>query len=215
MEFNLDLFVNELRKEMYIHFPYEWNEYRNASKHPNRTDHIRDIAFMSNQIYAFTENQRAFDIGNYQAESKYPYYHILQDSPVIHKRPRKGESPTDKKSQGKIKDKGKRDYGKVLFNGKTYTREYAKNVRGKRASVIDNASSWKINELKGGIEWNDTTSRYYQNIHYQYIDKILDLAVPVVAQMFGGKLVGKSSSGLKDDYNESINIENMINSFMN
>ena len=75
-EFSLLSFVEELRREMYIHFPYEWNEYRNKSKHPNRTGHIRDVAFRDNPVIV-GENTISFDIGNNNAEARYPYYHIL------------------------------------------------------------------------------------------------------------------------------------------
>lgn len=226
-EFSLLSFVEELRREMYIHFPYEWNEYRNKTKHPNRTGHIRDVAFRDNPVIV-GENTISFDIGNNNAEAKYPYYHILQDVPVIHKRPRKYESPSDKKSQSKVKNLGQRDYGKVSFNGKTYSKEYAKNIRGKRNSVVANARQWVIDENEGGIKWSKTgignssrESQYYKNIHYQYINNILELSIKLVAPQFGYRLVQVKGTSLKDDYEmqEEIELdsmlEDMINSYRN
>ena len=201
---------------MYIHFPYEWNEYRNKSKHPNRTGHIRDVAFRDNPVIV-GENTISFDIGNNNAEAKYPYYHILQDVPVIHKRPRKDERPSDNKSQSKVKNLVKRDYGKVSFNGKTYSREYAKNVRGSRYSVVERASKWIPNELKGGIEWGNAESRYYNNVHYHYINNILELSIKLVAPLFGYRLAQVKGTSLKDDYDmqEEIELDSMLEDMIN
>ena len=222
-EFSLQSFVEALRKEMYIHFPYEWNKYRNDTKHPNRTGHIRDVAFMDNQVIV-GENNISFDIGNARAEAKYPYYHILQDAPIIHKRPKSGEPKSDKGSQSKVRNLGQRDYGRVSFNRKTYSKEYAKNVRGKRDSVITNARQWVIDESEGGIKWSKTgignssrESQYYKNIHYQYINRILELSIKIVAPQFGYRLEQVKGTSLKDDYEmqqemDSV-LEDMINSF--
>ena len=206
MEFDLDLFTTELRNVMYesADFPYE-SEELNLKKHKKRPMHIKDVAFKANSTMKVNDNTRTFDIGNTYAEQEYPYYHILQDSPVIRKKGR----GTDKTrgSQAKVKNLGQRDYGRVSFNGKTYSKEYAKNVRGARKSVVDNSTQW-VNGQK--INRNALS---YKNIHYKYIDKVLDTSVKQVASMFGG-IVRTSSSGLKDDYNESILIENMINSYL-
>lgn len=208
MEFDLDLFTSELRNVMYesADFPYE-NDELNLKKHKKRPLHIKDVAFKANSTIKVSETTRTFDIGNTYAEQEYPYYHILQDSPVIRKKGR----GTDKTrgSQAKVKNLGQRDYGKVSFNGKTYSREYAKNVRGARKSVVDNASRYENGKLISG---NPRSLSYY-NKHYKYIDKVLDLSVKQVASMFGG-IVRTSNSGLKDDYNESKLIESMINSYL-
>lgn len=208
MEFDLDLFTTELRNVMYESkdFPYE-SEELNLKKHNKRPLHIKDVAFKANSTMKVDDNTRTFDIGNTYAEQEYPYYHILQDSPVIRKKYR----GTDKTrgSQAKVKNLGQRDYGRVSFNGKTYSKEYAKNVRGARKSVVENASRYENGKLISG---NPRSLSYY-NKHYKYIDKVLDISVKQVASMFGGT-VRTSSSGLKDDYNESILIENMINSYL-
>lgn len=196
-EFNLDRFTSRLRELMYNNFPYE-NDVINLKKHKNRPKHIRDIAFMDNPIYV-NINSRTFDIGGYMAESQYPYYHILQDSPVIRKRDR--ATSKTKGSQAKIEKLGLRDYNKISFNGKTYSREYAKNVRGKRESVVDKSTQWQ-----NGVKINKSANNY-KNIHYQYIDRTLDLIMPLLAQEFGGKLLRKQNTGLEEDYELSQNIE--------
>lgn len=180
---DLKSFTETLRNMMYERFPYE-DDALTMKKHKNRSRHIKDIAFM-NLPYFVNENTASFDIGSYIAESKYPYYHILQDAPVIRKRGR----GTDKTrgSQRLVGNKALRDYNKVSFNGKTYTREYEKNIRGKRASVLTNTI------LKSG-------GNSYFNIHYKYIDNILDVVVPQVAIMYGGIYVGKHGTSLAVDY---------------
>ena len=205
MDFTLDSFVAELRQQMYVRFPYE-NDYLNRKKHPNTPQHIRDVAFMDLPI-TVNINLRSFDIGSYMAEAKYPYYHILQDAPVIRKRNR--ATAKSRGSQAAIENLGQRDYGRVKFNGKTYTKEYAKNVRGERASIIERAR-------------DNPRANSYVNIHYQYIDKMLDQIMPLIALEFGGKLKRKQSSGLleefelqeQEDLDERYDMDNIIDSFM-
>ena len=94
---------------------------------------------------------------------------------------------------------GQRDYGKVSFNGKTYSKEYAKNIRGKRNSVVERATRFEYDNKGRRIRINPN-SLSYKNIHYQYIDKILKTAIEEVALEFGYKLVSTHGTSLKDDY---------------
>ena len=116
-----------------------------------------------------------FDIGDDYSEQYYPYYHILQDSPVIHKRG-KGTAKS-KGTMAEIKNLSQRDYGRINFNGKTFSREYTRNVRGARASVISNSTRYV-----GGKKINmDSTT--YANTHYHYIDKILDYSLTIYCRL--------------------------------
>ena len=216
-EFNLDIFTNDLREEMYIRFPYE-QEYVKMKKHFTKPFHIRDVAFKDNPIIIDT-NKRSFDIGNYYAEQEYPYYHILQDAPVIRKR-YKGTEKT-KGSQELIKEKKTRDYNKVSFNGKTYSREYAKNIRGKRNNVVENATRWEYGFYGKPYQVNKKALSY-KNIHYHYIDNILDMVLPILAMRYGGKMLKTRNTSLEEDYNlqetheesERYMLENMLNSYL-
>lgn len=215
-EFSLQAFVDRVRSRMYDLFPYE-NELINQTKHKGRTGNIRDVAFMNNQVIV-GENTITFDIGNNYAEERYPYYHILQDSPVIRKRDRGTEKTRG--SQASLKDLGQlqsRDYGRVSFNGKTYSKEYAKNIRGKRNSVVERATRFEYNDKGQRIRINPN-SLSYKNEHYQYINKILETSIREVAPEFGYRLVQVKGTSLKDDYAmqqemDSV-IEDMINSFI-
>lgn len=212
MEFELGAFVEELRREMYSRFPYE-NDYLNQRKHPNTPEHIRDVAFMNLPV-TINMNTRTFDIGSYMSEAKYPYYHILQDAPVIRKKGR-GTDKT-KGSQRMVENKGLRDYGRVSFNGKTYSKEYAKNVRGARKSVIERATYFSDGKRM------KARSLSYRNIHYKYIDNILDMVLPILATRYGGTMGKSRNTSLAEEYNmqqdeemnERFEIENMLDSFM-
>lgn len=207
MEYSLDLFVSELRNVMYesADFPFE-SDLINLKKHPKRNLHIKDVAFKSNDTMFVDDDKRSFDIGNYYAEQDYPYYHILQDSPVIRKRGKATEKTRG--SQAKVSELGKRDYNKISFNGKTYTREYAKNIRGKRNSIVDRSTQWN-----NGVKINKESINY-KNIHYHWIDKVLDVSVHQVAYSFGGRVIASRNTSLEEDYNESQMIEDMLSSYL-
>lgn len=196
MAFSLRDFVISLRQQMYLEFPYFEDEELNRKKHPNRTKHIKDIAFMDNGYTQITDNLFVFEIGNEESESKYPYYHILEDSPVIRKR-YKADTYT-KGSQDKVVDKGSRDYSIISFNGKTFSKEYQKNVRGMRKQVIDNATYFtgKGNQR----ERHNEDSKSYRNIHYHYLENMALKINPILAQMYGIEYVGSKGTSLKDEY---------------
>lgn len=182
MDFEINSFVSTLREKMYKEFPYMKDEELNFAKHPNRPLNIRDIAFMWLPINIGAEgNTITFDIGSEYAEENYPYYHILEDAPVIRKAGR--GTAKSKGSQAQIRELGKRDYGRINFNGKTYSREYAKNIRGERNKVVKNATS-------------------YRNIHYHYIENMLDKIVPVIAAEYNLKVGRKQLTDLSEEYEQ-------------
>ena len=189
-EFDIRRFVNAIRIDLYRNFPYMKNEALNESKHKNRPLHIRDVAFMNNPLEFITDDMYAFEIGNEVAEQTYPYYHILQDSEVINKR---GISTKKTRGSQSNVELSKRDYGKVSFNGKTFTKEYQKNVRGKRSRSAK-ATRW-IGDTKINME-----AKYYLNVHYNYIDRILDTVLPFIASEYGLKLRRKEKTSLADEY---------------
>ena len=200
MEYNINDFVNQLRENMYNLFPYEDEEDKimkhvignfGRIKNPKPL-HIRDVAFMDNPIERVSDNLITFDIGNDFAEREYPYYHILEDAPVI----RKKDKGTDRSrgSQAKVEDLSARDYGIVSFTGKTFTKEYTRNIRGKRRSIIDKSTRYvdgkKINR----------GANSYENVHYHYIEKMMSKINPFLADEFGLKLKRVEDTGLAEEY---------------
>lgn len=144
------------------------------------------------------DNVATMDIGTENMETSFPYYHILQQAPRI-KKGNKGTKKT-KGSQASVFPVGKRDYEKVNlnFNGKTFTKEYSRNVRGKRMN-LDKVSYWSGMKTSSG-DFRNQAQNQYLNIHYQYIDKICDEIAPLLANEFGMKLARKQDSGLGDEY---------------
>lgn len=164
MEFTVGSFTKRLRELMYDNFPNLPERGVNPNgtpKHGEHNEEIRDVAFMNNPTYMIDENTNAFEIGNEFAEEYYPYYHILEDAPYIRKRG-KGTGKT-KGSQAEIKELGKRDYNIISFNGKTYGREYARNVRGKR-DRLSSSSHW-ITDNNGRKMMVNREANAYQNVH--------------------------------------------------
>ena len=225
MEFSLQAFTNSIRQNLYDNFPYESGYEDNLTdasgksikssvekKHAKRPLHIRDVAFMWLPTTQDGNNSILFDIGSDYAEENYPYYHILEDAQVIRKRG-KGTKGS-RGSQAEIKDLSKRDYGRINFNGKTYSREYRKNVRGERSRV---GSATKIVIGTNGKSYRvNSNAAYYQNKHYQYIERILNETLPWVAQDHGLKMGRTEITGLEEEYQSqerSDRIMNIMSSF--
>lgn len=216
MDFDINAFVEKLRKLMYNAFPYESDDLKKI-KHPKTPKHIRDVAFYNNQVLPY-ESGYMFEIGNAESEKSYPYYHILEDAPVIRKKG-KGTKKT-KGSQAKIYPLEDRDYGRVYFNGKTYGKEYARNVRGARDRT--NKVTHYVSDSNRNKYLVNRESNSYENTHYQYIEKMLNnFILDQLASEFGLKRKRTESTGLEEEYNLQEeyttfdnDIVNMLSSFM-
>lgn len=212
MEYNINDFVIKLRDKMYNLFPYE-SDIVNELKHRDRPLHIRDVAFKDNPTMILNENMYVFEIGNEKAERDYPYYHILQDSPTI-KIAGYG-TKRSKGSQASIENKAERDYNKVNFNGKTFSKEYSKNIRGARNNVVKNARKWVVGnngKTKAinpdtGLVFNrhreNTQSHSYKNEWYRYIEMMIETALPSIMNDMGMKRVSSRNTSLAEDYASS------------
>ena len=203
----IDLFINS--KQM----PNMGGEYTNKygftqsddEKHKSRPtprDLISQIATCMIQTLKQYDNITTFDLGNEHLEQYFPYYHILQQAPVIMKKNR-GTRET-KGSQAKIKNRRKRDYERVSFNGETYSKEYTRKVDGAR-SQIENPSYWKDETFEN----SDASS--YVNKHYRYIDNICEEIAPILATEYGLTIKAVIDSGLQDEY--SMQLIDIFNSF--
>lgn len=140
----------------------------------------------------------SFNIGNEQMEKTHPYYHILENTPVIRKRGKSTEKTRG--SQAQVQDASKRDYERVtLSKNNTFVKEYAKNVRGQR-NRLNNVSHY-ITDSRGNRKMINRESNSYQNVHYMYIERILDSGIlDTIAQEQGLKLMRKKSEGLSEEY---------------
>lgn len=217
MEYNLDAFFNSLIN--YISnsplFPYMKSEEIDRAKHPKREPlHLKTAIFGSLQpIHSL--NSITFDIGNENLELTHPYYHILEQAQVIRKRDR--GTTKSRGSQAKVQNVGSRDYDRVNWNGKTFTKEYRRNVRGSR-SLIGKASRWEDDKFI------NREANYYANVHYRYIENILESGIlDMLATEFGMRRMRTKDSGLGEEYllqesmdygtDEASNIVNILSSF--
>lgn len=162
MDFEILTFINELRSLFASAMPYTQDEERKASKHPNTPLHIKDVALLNNNVVRVDDDTAYFHLGNEEAESLYPYYHILDHAQVI-KLAGKGTKKS-KGSQAGLSAK-ERDFNIFAITttkgGKEKTNyEYKKNVRGRRSKIDD----------KGFAKDRDS----YVNIHYNYVENALD-----------------------------------------
>lgn len=214
MEFSVDAFLNSLVSYMAVAFPYMEDEEKDRAKHPKREPlHLKDAIFNDLQV-AHSLNSATFDIGNERLERTHPYYHILENSQVIRKAHRSTEK--SRGSQAKVQDVGKRDYERVNWNGKTYSKEYSRNVRGSR-SLLDKASHWTV-DTSGKLSFANRDANYYANIHYHYIEKMLEGGIlDMLAADFGLKKMRKQDSGLAEEFalqeNNELNLVDILNSF--
>lgn len=214
-EFNLDSFVNAMVSYMAIAFPYMNDEELDSKKHPKRNPlHLKDAVF-DNLLTIPSENGNVitFDIGNEVLETTHPYYHILQDSEVIRKKWR--GTTKSKGSQDKIKDLGKRDYGRVSWNGKTYTKEYSRNVRGSRSRVGRATQVYRIVDDEGIVYSTkaNPNADYYANVHYKYLDRMFDEGgiAQTLANDFGLRIKSHKNNGLKEEYDtQDLSLEEFI-----
>lgn len=197
-EFEITSFTQSLRDMMYNLFPNLKDRGRNPNgsfKHGMYNEEIRDVAFKNNPTINVTENQLTFDIGNEYAEEHYPYYHILEDAPYIHKRDR--ATTKSRGSQAKVEKLGDRNYSFPTWNGKTFTQEYRRNVRGKR-NRIGKVSHWAT-DYKGDKIFINRDSNEYLNEHYQYIEKMLNIIVPNIAAEYNLKAARVEKTGLEEE----------------
>ena len=215
MDFSVSLFANRLFDYLVnsSKFPYMKDEALDRSKHSKRNPLHLQQAIKERKIITGTDTSMMFDIGNETLELSHPYYHILQQAPVIRKK-YKGTKKT-KGSQDLIKNREARDYEQVSFGGKfggKLFKEYSKNVRGER-NRNEKVSHWKANVFEN----KDANS--YVNIHYKYIDKILDEdVVDRLALEFGLKKRRKEDSGLTEELamqwgTDEATIVDIMNSF--
>lgn len=163
MDFTILEFINTLRSLFAESMPYSQDETLKAKKHAKTPLHIKDVALLNNAVVRLDDKTAYFHLGNEEAESLYPYYHILDTAQVIKKRD-KGTKKS-KGSQADVFPLKDRDYNIYTITtdkkGKqSINYEYRKNVRGKRSKI----------DAEGMAK--DKNS--YVNIHYNYVENNLD-----------------------------------------
>lgn len=195
MEYSLQDFVNQIRQNLYVNFPYENDDIKRV-KHRKTPLHIRDVAL---GMPTFSGDMAIFEIGNDYAESEYPYYHILEDAEVIRKRGRGNKQSKGSQANKDVIIGRTADYGRITFNGKTYSQEYRKNVRGSRSRV--DKATYKMVGSDGKVYTINKNANFYKNIHYHYIERILETTLPWIASECGLKMGRTQLTSLEEEYN--------------
>lgn len=192
---DLTAFTQAIQNTLYENAPVMKDSARDRQKHKLREPlHMRDLVFTD--IPIITDGQtKIFDVGSEIAEETHPYYHILQNAEVIRK---KGKGTTKSKGSQSSVEVRKRDYERVSMKGKIFTKEYGRNIRGKR-SLYDKATRYVVG-TDGKTYKINADSNYYYNVHYRYIDRILDATMPYIAREFGLRAMRKKDGGLQEDY---------------
>jgi hypothetical protein len=152
--------------------------------------HMKNIAFNNNPIVVVSPTVQYFELGNDYAEKVAPYYHILEDAKVI-SNPNKG-TIRSKGSQANVRPLSKRDYSVGSVDSSGYiTPEYRGTFNtGKR-------SYWNAQRrlTNRAYETRNEKSKFRYNIHYAYIERILEKELPKIASLSGLRLL-TSSKGL-------------------
>ena len=152
--------------------------------------HMKNIAFNNNPIVVVSPTVQYFELGNDYAEKVAPYYHILEDAKVI-RNPFRGSKQT-RGSQAGVFPLSKRDYSVGSLNrDNIVSPEYRGSFTAGKRSYW-NAQRRLVNRR---FETGGQTSKFRYNIHYAYIERILEKELPKIASLSGLRLL-TSSKGL-------------------
>jgi len=175
--------------------------------------HMKNVALKNNPIIMISPEIEYFELGNEYAEEKAPQYHILEDSRKI-KNPNMG-TPQTLGTQRNVKDRKKRDYGKMTYLGQGLNlwrgQEYRQSFRGRSNIWKENL---RISTKRFEQKWNkkrgyrvDNSFRY--NEHYGYIERILEDITPRIAQQVNAKLIIGNVPLLDSDMESYISLDSL------
>ena len=181
-----------LKERMEAHplFPYD----RTTPQDERRKPHMLDMALKHNVTYILSPELHYFELGNGRAETVTPHYHILEDAKII-RNPGRGTKKS-KGSQASIGRKSQRDYGLVTYRtttkGNQLIQEYRQNMTRNYDGQIGARTQPREYRKRKQVS-NLNKRNYRENIHYQYIEKILHYVTQGLAVELEAKLkVGKS-----------------------
>jgi hypothetical protein len=188
-------------------FPFDTKTPKNERRKP----HMRDVAMGQNVPgIPISPTSYFFEIGNSNAESKTPHYHILEDAKVI-RNPYQGTKES-RGSQANIRPRGKRDYSVGTFDSTgTFVSEYRPSFRqGRRSYDLIGDKQWKKESNRKTFK---TQNKFRYNIHYAYIERILEKELPNVASMLNLRLSTSRGLMIPEVMKNEPNIRDMISMF--
>jgi hypothetical protein len=170
---------------------------------PNNRDygkpHMKTLALNNNPIIVVSPEIQYFHLGNESAERRTPHYHILEDSKTI-RNPNQGSGET-RGSQSRVAKKGKRDYSVYLppsRSDNSLTQEYRQSFKSGRRSY----GSAQRRNVNRRYETRNERRPFRYNIHYAYIERILESILPGIASSLDLHLV--SPRGLQQQLLTSV-----------
>jgi hypothetical protein len=192
----------ELKTQMEASKLFPFSDRRKTPPSKQFKPHMRNVALKNNPIIVLSPEIQVFELGNEYAEEKAPQYHILEDSKKI-KNPNRGTEQS-LGSQRKVSEVRKRDYGKVTYlkggNIVEIGQEYRQSFRSRSNIWKENL---RLSTKRFEQKWNkkrglrvDNSYRY--NIHFGYIERILEEITPLIAQQFNARLIVRDSGSLGD-----------------
>jgi hypothetical protein len=149
-----------------------------------RKMHMKYALYNTNSIQV-SPTMTTFELGNKYAEENTPHYHILEDSKII-ANPYQGTAKS-RGSQSRVRSVGKRDYSKGSFDSTgNLIQEYRESFgAGRRSYDKIGDKIWKKESDRKKFE---TQNKFRYNIHYAYIERILEKHLPIVASSLGIRL---------------------------
>jgi hypothetical protein len=142
--------------------------------------HMLETALTDNVIIHVSPEISYFHIGNPNAESKTPHYHILEDAQTI-RMPGRGTKKTLGSQASKPKEK--RDYSVYLppqQKTNRLTQEYRTSYTSGRRSYVPTTKMLRNLRDKTLKEKKKLPYRY--NKHFAYIERILEDILPGIAE---------------------------------
>jgi len=169
-------------------FPFDKTTPKNKRTKP----HMKFALYNTNYTQ-ISPTMAIFDLGNKYAEEKTPHYHILEDAKII-ANPYQGTAKS-RGSQSLVKNRGKRDYSITqLSSGSSpyMTQEYRESFGAGRRSYDKIAD--KVWAKESNRKRFETQNKFRYNIHFAYIERILEKTLPLIAPKLGLRLyTGKAT----------------------
>jgi hypothetical protein len=190
----------ELKTQMEASKLFPFSDRRNYPPNKQFKPHMKNVALKNNPIIVVSPEIQVFELGNEYAEENAPQYHILEDSKII-------KSPGTTQSRGtqrKITNVRKRDYGKITYlktgNAVKVGQEY-------RTAFKSRSNIWGVNTTLALKRFNARNEKrnYRYNIHFGYIERILEEITPLIAQQFNARLVVRDEGF--EDVDDNVIIE--------
>jgi hypothetical protein len=170
-------------------YPYDKVTPENKRKKP----HALDNAFEKHFVIALTPEMNYFEVGNPIAEKQTPHYHILEDARII-RMPNKG-TDTSRGSQGRVKNKAKRDYSVLgtAQGSKTVVQEYRQGFTRNYYGQGTQRTTPREYVKREAVTAKNKRG-YRNNIYFGYIENLVMESGQNIASRFNARFTTSKDS---------------------